>query len=125
MVIVTASDASLAPVAASVQYVRAAGADGTLDLRAALRELRARFDVRTALCEGGPSLNAQLFAPGRRSTSCSCRSPRCVAGGDDPAADRRRRATGSKPLTLSLAGALVADSHLFLRYRVGGADPLT
>ncbi len=79
--------------------------------------------MQIALCEGGPSLNAELFAQGAVDELFLSLAP-VVAGGSDPL-----RIVGPsdalQPLTLTLAGALVADSHLFLRYRVGAADPRT
>ncbi len=123
VVIVTASERSLPPVAASVQYVRASSAHGTLDVQAALRELRARLDVRIMLCEGGPSLNAHLFAHEAVDELFLSLAP-VVAGGSDPL-----RIVGPadalQPVSLTLADTLAADSHLFMRYRVGAADPLT
>ncbi len=85
VVIVTQSAASLpaGAMAATVDYVRAAR-DGQLDLPAALAELRARFEVRTLLCEGGPHLNAQLLAAGLVDELFLSLSP-LLAGGDPPA----------------------------------------
>src|ERR1039457_3562909 len=61
--ILTPSTASLQGLVAQVDYVRTAR-DGLLNLPAAFTELRARFGVRTLLCEGGPHLNSELLSAG-------------------------------------------------------------
>ena len=120
--ILTPSSASLpaGAAAAEVDYIRAAR-DGQLDLAAALAELRARFDVRTLLCEGGPHLNAQLLAAGLVDELFLSLSP-LLAGGDPPAGEEALRILAgpelSPPVALELLGALEHDSSLFLRYGV-------
>jgi riboflavin biosynthesis pyrimidine reductase len=127
VVILTPSSASLPPgaAAAEVDYIRAAR-DGQLDLAAALAELRARFEVHTLLCEGGPHLNAQLLRAGLVDELFLSLSP-LLAGGD-PAGDGNpahpealRILAGpelSPPIALELRGVLEHDSGLFLRYSV-------
>ncbi len=123
VVIVTASERSLPDVAAGVDYVRAATRDGAVDLPEALRDLGERFGVRHVLCEGGPTLNADLFAAGAVDELFLSLAP-IVAGGDDPL-----RIVGPDaalpPVSLELAGAFLVDSFLFLRYRVGDTHALT
>jgi riboflavin-specific deaminase-like protein len=129
VVILTQSSASLpaGSVAAQVDYIRAAR-NGQLDLAAALAELRARFEVRTVLCEGGPHLNAQLLAAGLVDELFLSLSP-LLAGGDPAAAaggEALRILAGpsfSPPIALRLRGVLEHDSGLFLRYSVAGAAP--
>ena len=132
VVILTQSSASLPAgvAAAEVDYIRAAR-DGQLDLPAALVELRARFGVRTLLCEGGPHLNAQLLGAGLVDELFLSLSP-LLAGGDldgNPAhpnpthAEALRILAGpsfSPPIALELRGVLEHDSSLFLRYGVRG-----
>ena len=137
VVILTQSSASLpaGAAAAEVDYIRAAH-DGQLDLAAALAELRARFGVRTLLCEGGPHLNAQLLGAGLVDELFLSLSP-LLAGGDsdgnpahpNPAhpnpthAEALRILAGpsfSPPVALDLRGVLEHDSGLFLRYGVRG-----
>src|SRR5205085_4814330 len=55
VVVVTHSDRELPDVAARVEYLRE-------PLPAALRTLREEYGLRSLLCEGGPTLNATLFA---------------------------------------------------------------
>ncbi len=59
VVIVTASDATLRGCRAHIEYLR--HDPGAASLEPALRALRESHDVRSILCEGGPSLNAALL----------------------------------------------------------------
>jgi riboflavin biosynthesis pyrimidine reductase len=124
VVILTPSSASL-PAGAAVDYIRTAR-DGQLDLAAALAELRARFDVHTLLCEGGPHLNAQLLGAGLVDELFLSLSP-LLAGGDpdgNPAHPEALRILAgpelSPPVSLKLLSVLEHDSGLFLRYSVRG-----
>jgi riboflavin-specific deaminase-like protein len=123
VVVLTSSDDSLPPTAATVDYVRAANADGGLDAVAALRELRARYDVGELLCEGGPTLNAHLLADGLIDELHIAVSP-VLAGGADPLTIVAPDAALA-PTALTLAGVWSADSFLFLRYRIDHGQPLT
>ena len=125
VVILTPSSASLpaGAAAAEVDYIRAAR-DGQLDLAAALAELRARFDVHTLLCEGGPHLNAQLLGAGLVDELFLSLSP-LLAGGDPAAGggEALRILAGpplEPPVALELLSVLEHDSGLFLRYSVRG-----
>ncbi|HWG09827.1 MAG TPA: dihydrofolate reductase family protein [Solirubrobacteraceae bacterium] len=122
VVIVTSSQSSLPDAAAHLEYVRAAR-DGELDLALAMRELRQRFEVRTLLCEGGPHLNTQLLLAGLVDELFLSLAPK-LAGGEDATGEALRILAGAAftaPLELELLGVLENDSHLFLRYAVGGA----
>jgi riboflavin biosynthesis pyrimidine reductase len=125
VVILTPSSASLpaGAAAAEVDYIRVAR-DGQLDLPAALAELRARFDVRTLLCEGGPHLNAQLLGAGLVDELFLSLSP-LLAGGDPASGGEALRILAgpsfSPPVALELRGVLEHDSGLFLRYGVRAA----
>jgi riboflavin biosynthesis pyrimidine reductase len=127
VVILTPSSASLpaGAAAAEVDYIRAAR-DGQLDLAAALAELRARFDVHTLLCEGGPHLNAQLLGAGLVDELFLSLSP-LLAGGDPVSGGEALRILAgpsfSPPVALRLRGVLEHDSGLFLRYSVRPAPP--
>jgi len=127
VVILTPSSASLPAGAAAgeVDYIRAAR-DGQLDLPAALTELRARFDVRTLLCEGGPHLNAQLLGAGLVDELFLSLAP-LLAGGDPIAGGEALRILAgpelSPPVALDLLGVLEHDSSLFLRYGVRSSAP--
>jgi riboflavin-specific deaminase-like protein len=122
VVIITPSAASLTGTSAQVEYVRA-GNDGRLDLRAAMRELSERFGVRTLLCEGGPHLNGELLQAGLVDELFLSLAPK-LTGGEDVTGEALRilaGATFSEPLELELLGVLENESHLFLRYGVGGS----
>jgi len=118
VVILTSSTASLPETAARVEYVRAPR-DGGLDLAGALRELRARFGVRTLLCEGGPHLNAQLLLAGLVDELFLSVSPK-LAGGTGEALRIIAGAGFERPAELELLGVLENESHLFLRYALRG-----
>ncbi|HSZ15200.1 MAG TPA: dihydrofolate reductase family protein [Solirubrobacteraceae bacterium] len=119
VVILTVSAASLPATDATVEYVRAA-ADGRLDLAAALGELRARFDVRSLLCEGGPHLAMQLLEAGLLDELFLSLSP-LLAGGEPAGGEALRILAGAElqpPASLELLGVLASGPHLFLRYGV-------
>jgi riboflavin-specific deaminase-like protein len=120
--ILTASPASLPACAAHVDYVRAAR-DGSLDLSAALAELRERFGVRTLLCEGGPHLNSHLLAAGIVDELFLTLAPK-LAGGEETSGESLRIVAGPELETvveLELLGVLESESELFLRYGVGAS----
>ncbi|HEV2974324.1 MAG TPA: dihydrofolate reductase family protein [Solirubrobacteraceae bacterium] len=121
VVILTPSAASLTGARAQVDYIRARR-DGALELARALSELRERYGVRTLLCEGGPHLNAELLLAGAVDELFISLSP-MLAGGEGATSESLRIVAGAEldePLQLELLSALESDSHLFLRYRVGG-----
>ncbi len=123
--ILTPSHASLTGAAAHVEYVRAE-VDGALDLPRALDALGERFAVRTLLCEGGPHLNGELLRAGLVDELFLSLSPK-LAGGESATGESLRILAGAAfdaPFELELLSALESDSHLFLRYRVGGEAPV-
>ena len=125
VVIITPSSESLPQSGAQLDYVRARR-DGSLDLPAALAELRGRFAVNTLLCEGGPHLNSQLLAAGLVDELFLSLSPK-LGGGGGPTGDPPLRILAGEefdpPLELELLDVLENDSHLFLRYGVRDSVP--
>lgn len=117
--ILTASPASVpAACEAQIDYVRCAR-EGQLDLVAAMRELRARFDVTTLLCEGGPHLNAHLLAAGLVDELFLSLAP-TLAGGD-AMSESLRIVSGvdlAPPVAMELLSTHEHESHLFLRYGI-------
>lgn len=123
VVILTSSQASLPPVAAHVDYVRAERG-GLLDLPAALAGLRERFSAQSVLCEGGPHLASQLLVAGLADELFLSLSP-CLAGDEPSGGEALRILAGSTfepPLELELLGVQRSGSHLFLRYGVSARD---
>jgi riboflavin-specific deaminase-like protein len=113
----------IAPTDADAEALRAAekvatvirGGTGRVDLHEALQVLRRDHGVERVLCEGGPTLNLQLTTAGLLDQLCLTVSPRLLGG------DSKTILAGSAlavPPDLELAGALVAGSELFLRYRL-------
>lgn len=85
---------------------------GDVDIAEALDAL-ARLGHRRVLCEGGPTLLAQVVAAGRLDDLCLTLAPLLVAG------DRRRIMQGpdlDPPQLLTLAHLLEEEGALFARY---------
>jgi riboflavin-specific deaminase-like protein len=123
VVVLTASSASIPSAQAQVEYVREAD-DGRLDLRRCLAELRARYDVRSLLCEGGPHLARELFAEGLVDELFLSLSP-LIAGGEPTGGEALRILAGEElevPAALELTSAMRSGSWLFLRYRVASEE---
>ncbi len=102
-----------------VEYIRAAGGDGLLDLPSALAELHTRLGVRTVLCEGGPHLNGALLAAGAVDELFLSLAPKLGGGANQEAS--RRIVSGPEfdpPVELKLRGALESEGCLLLRYSV-------
>ncbi|HEX4186579.1 MAG TPA: dihydrofolate reductase family protein [Solirubrobacteraceae bacterium] len=118
VVVLTASEAELAPTAARVDYVRASR-EGQLDLPRALARLREGFGVELLLCEGGPHLNGSMLAEGLVDELWLSLASKLA--GDPADGEALRIVAGEElqpPLELALLGVLEHDSQLFLRYGV-------
>jgi len=102
--------------AAQVADVVACGS-GRVDLVAAMAELRRR-GIRLLLCEGGPTLNAELFASGLVDELCLTVAPLVVAGAATRGIVAATGVAGVLPFTL--VHVLKDDGFLFLRYRREG-----
>jgi riboflavin biosynthesis pyrimidine reductase len=112
VVVFSADDLDLAGVRAQVEVVRRPRRD--LSFAAALAHLRAEYDVRALLCEGGPRVFAALAAERVVDQLFLTLSPKFAGGGEAPAI-----ASGSEltePDILELQGVLERDGALFLRY---------
>ena len=110
LVMPTDAPAPAAPAATvgEVDIVRAGV--GHVDLRGALAQLDG---VRHLVCEGGPTINGQLFAAGLVDEVCLSLAPRFVAG------ESSRIAHGPTAAALDewhLADVLADGNFLFLRY---------
>jgi len=113
VLVITAAEHEIEGCAAEVSYLRGA----PIDLAAALGLVRREHGVRSILCEGGPSLNASLFAAGLADELFVTRVPKLAGAagaltiiGDAPLAE---------PLDARLLWLLEHDGALFARYAVG------
>jgi riboflavin-specific deaminase-like protein len=126
VVLLTSSELELQGVAAHVQYLRAPtealephtdpGGAPRFRLRPMLERLRSEHGVRSVLCEGGPTLNADLLAEGLVDELFLCVAPLLAGGGEAPTIV----AGGPlpEPAAMELVWAYESESHLLLRYRV-------
>ena len=113
VLLVTGPDGSLAGAGPGVAYER--GDSSKLDLARVLARLRSEHGVRSLLCEGGPSLNAELLSLGAVDELFLTIAP-TIAGGDEGPAIVASSAPAD-PLWLELVWVLEAAGELFLRYR--------
>jgi riboflavin-specific deaminase-like protein len=102
------------PCAATVTVHRMAEAE--LGVERVLRSLRADHDVRSVLCEGGPTLNRELLDAGVLDELFLALEPKLVGGGPAPTIVAEPPMT--PPGKLELVSILEGDGSLFLRYRV-------
>jgi riboflavin-specific deaminase-like protein len=112
VVVITASEASLPSCAARVEYLRAR----PVALAAALARLRREHGVRSILCEGGPSLNASLFAEGLVDELFLTTVPKLA--GRAGALTISGEAPLREPLDARLRWLLEHDGELFARYAI-------
>lgn len=101
------------PVAAQRELVPL-GSD-EMGLTTVMRELRERFEVRTLLCEGGPTLFGALVAEDLIDELFLTVTPQLVGGQDNPAILSGPPLPA--PATLRLRWLLEREGSLFLRFR--------
>lgn len=111
VVIATGSDASLPGLGKHVEYERVGD-----DLPRLLAQLHERHGVRSILCEGGPTLNAYLFAAGLVDELFLTLSPK-VAGGASPLTIVTGREL-VEPAELDPVSVAEGEGDLFTRWRV-------
>ncbi|HTT94109.1 MAG TPA: dihydrofolate reductase family protein [Solirubrobacterales bacterium] len=106
----TAAEGDPPATATPVEVVREPG--GRVDMAAALAHLRAEFEVRALLCEGGPHLHSQLQAGGLADELFLTIAPKLVGAGSTIL-------EGALPevAELELLWLLQERSELFARYR--------
>lgn len=114
VLIATASTGTIEHAAASVEYLRCEHEQ--LDLARVLGALRAEHGVRSLLCEGGPRLNADLFARGLVDELFLTLAATVAGGEEGPAIVGR--APLEELVALELVWVLAAEGDLYLRYRV-------
>ncbi len=111
VIVYTGAEVALGDRAATVHVERRDPAG--LTLAAVLADVRASHGVRLLLCEGGPSLFAELVAAGLCDELFLTLAPLLV-GGDGPAITRA--IAGQVPRGLELQWVLGQGDSLYLRY---------
>jgi riboflavin-specific deaminase-like protein len=111
VLVATFSDGEL-PGAARVEYLRYDG--GAVDIGGLLEEL-SRRGIRSVLCEGGPTLNAELLRAGAVDELFHCQAPTLAGEPDAPT-----MVTGilHQPIGMEIVWLLENEGHLFTRYRL-------
>jgi len=115
VLVATFSDREL-PGAAAIRYLRFK--DGVVDIPRLLAILRGR-GVRSVLCEGGPTLNAELLRAGGVDELFHCLAPKLAGEPDAPT-----MVTGvlHETVGLEVVSLLESDSHVFIRFYIRGAS---
>ena len=111
VLILTASDEEAPETATPVRVVRH---EGRVDMAAGLRMLREELGIRSVLCEGGPSLHAELLRLGAVDDLFLTYGAK-LSGGDGP--HITEGLTGGV-IDLELRWLLEADGELLARYGV-------
>jgi riboflavin-specific deaminase-like protein len=112
VVIATGSDAVLQGTNADIEYLRVGD-----DLPLLLSRLRDEQDVRSILCEGGPTLNSHLFAAGAVDELFLTMSPK-VSGGAAALTIVAGRSL-VEPVEMTPVSVAIGDGELFTRWRTG------
>jgi riboflavin-specific deaminase-like protein len=112
----TCVDCDVSGCAAQVDVIKMAPDE--LTLTAALHALRADYDVRWLLCEGGPRLFSGLLHERLVDELFLTLSPKLVGGGTGPAITTG--AELNEPLELSLSWLLARPPVLYARYAITG-----
>ncbi len=107
-----AIDTSL--LAAQVEVVRLD--PGEFTLTTMMRRLRSAFDVRSILCEGGPTLFGALLRENLVDELFLSLAPKLAGGGTAPEITRGEPLAELRKLTL--VWAIESDSSLYLRYSI-------
>jgi riboflavin-specific deaminase-like protein len=119
VIVLTGAEGELAPTPAPVEYLRAgrgAGVGTAVDLTAALGRLRSEHGVRSVLCEGGPTLNAELLRARAVDELFLSLAPKLLGGAE--ALTIVAGAALPEPVELELVSLLELEGELFLRLRV-------
>jgi riboflavin biosynthesis pyrimidine reductase len=93
-----------------VEYVR------TTDMAEGLRRIRAEYDVKSLVCEGGPNVNATLLPAGLVDELHLVYAPK-LAGGADPLTILSGPEL-DPPIDLGLISLHESGGYLFSRYAV-------
>ena len=114
VVVFTPAQLDTSGVAAHVEVI---GLDpGELRLTTMMRRLRSDYDVRSVLCEGGPTLFGALLHEDLVDELFLTLAPKLTGGGRAPGITSGASLTELREL--SLVWAIQSDSSLYLRYTV-------
>jgi riboflavin-specific deaminase-like protein len=112
VVVFTPAELDTSGLAAEVHVVRLD--PGELTLTTMMRRLRSAYDVRTLLCEGGPTLFGALLQENLVDELFLSLAPKLTGGGTAPAITAGPELAELR--TMSLLWALELDGALYLRY---------
>ena len=116
LLVLTSSDGVLPGDPPGVAYMRGDARDGRLEFAPLLRRLKEEHGVKNVICEGGPTLNGNLFAEGLVNAVFLTLSP-WVAG----AGESLTIVVGPplpEPVPLRLASVAEVNGMALLKYRV-------
>jgi riboflavin-specific deaminase-like protein len=116
IVVYTTRAIDLSAAAAQVEVVVLG--DDELSLSEALRRLRTDHDVRTLLCEGGPTLFGALLGENLVDELFLTLAPKLAGGDDEPPITSGR--TLDPPRELMIRWLLERNGSLYLRYSLRG-----
>jgi riboflavin-specific deaminase-like protein len=111
VLIATGSDAELPDLGEQVEYARVGD-----DLPLLMARLREEHQVRSVLCEGGPTLNSYLFAAGLVDELFLTLNPKVAGGAAALTIVAGRELV--EPAELELISVAEGDGDLFTRWRV-------
>jgi riboflavin-specific deaminase-like protein len=114
VVVFTGTEVDLPDVTAQLEVVRLQ--PGEVTFAAALAQLRARWEVRALLCEGGPGVLSALLHERVLDELFLTLAPQLTGGGQGPSLTSGPEL--AQLANLQLAGALQRAGSLFLRYQV-------
>jgi riboflavin-specific deaminase-like protein len=114
IVVFTPSELDTSALGAEVDVVRLD--PGELTLTTVMRRLRSAYDVRTVLCEGGPTLFGALLREDLVDELFLTLAPKLTGGGGAPTITSGPEL--AEPRTLTLMWALERGSGLYLRYEL-------
>ena len=114
VVVFTPDELDTASLNAQVDVVRLD--PGELTLTTMMRRLRSAYDVRSLLCEGGPTLFGALLQEDLVDELFLSLAPKLTGGGTDPAITAGHELAELR--TMSLIWVLEHESALYLRYAV-------
>lgn len=109
LIFLTTSDGTVEGATREIHYLRGDG-----PLHPLLERLRSEFGIERIVCEGGPHLNAWLFAEGLVDEMFLSISPLIVGGESSLTAVAGPRVFD--PIRVGLAGRADDDDYVYLRY---------